>query len=120
MKKLKFNIYVGKDFRSAQDKNIVAFIELPSNLPQGNVALNGRLIENTIGFNFLHLVADYIADWIDLVEDEKLIEATLYFNKQSNHRNFKGKEIVKCIDLLSREDNRNGLCSFDCILKETK
>ncbi|MBQ7369129.1 MAG: hypothetical protein IJW60_05435 [Clostridia bacterium] len=120
MKKLNFDIYVGKDFRSTQDKDIVAFIELPSNLPKGNVALNGRLIENTIGFNFLHLVADYIADWIDLVEDEKLIEATVYLNKKSNCRKFKGKEIVKSIDLLSREDNRIVSSSFDCILEEGK
>lgn len=120
MKKLRFDIYVGKDFRSTQGKDIVAFIELPGNLPKGNIALNGRLIENTIGFNFLHLVANYIADWIDLVEDEKFIEATVYLNKQSNCRRFKGREIIKYIDFLSQKDNRSGSSSFDCLLEERK
>ena len=105
MKKLKFSIYIGKNIRKEQDSEIVAFLVLPDNFPKGQVAMNGKIIENTVGFRLLHLIGDYIMDWIDLVDDESLIEAEIHINKKKECDVLRGKKIVEFIDMICQKNN---------------
>ncbi|MBQ8685905.1 MAG: hypothetical protein IJ514_07020 [Clostridia bacterium] len=115
MKKLTFDIYIGKGMHQRQEENIVAFVVLPSDIPMGQVSVGGETIDNTIGFSLLDLLSNYIIDWLDLVEDENLIKANIRLNKQSPSRVFKGREIVRAIDIIAKENNRTCTCSINSV-----
>ena len=120
MKKLQFDIYIGKGMHPRQGEDIVAFVDLPSDVPKGQNGVNGEMIDNTIGFFFLHLLGDYINDWLDFVENENLIKAKIHLNKKSQSRVFTGKEIVNVIKIIASENNRTCTRLFDSILGEVK
>lgn len=120
MKKLQFDIYIGKGLHRRQGEGIVAFIELPTDIPKGQTDVSGGMIDNTIGFSLLGLLGNYIADWIDLVEDENLIKAKIYLNKQSASKVLKGREIIKVLDIIANENNRTCTRFLNSILEEIK
>lgn len=120
MKKLQFDIYIGKGVLRRQGEGIVAFIELPTDIPKGQTDVSGGMIDNTIGFSLLDLLGNYIADWIDFVGNENLITAKIHLNKQSHSQVFKGREIVKVIEIIASENNRTCTRLMDSILEEIK
>ena len=118
MQKLHFDIYIGKKMHQDQGENIVAYIILSPLLPKGHYTISGRTTnEIIIGFEYLSNLENYICDWIDLVEDEKLITATIYLNKHSQHKTLYGKKIIKLIDGLSKENNRDTVKSLEIVNK---
>ena len=120
MKELHFDIYIGKRIHRRRGDDIVAFVDLPDDIPKGQTDVNGEIIDNTIGFSLLDLLGNYIADWIDFVGNENLITAKIHLNKQSHSQVFKGREIVKVIEIIASENNRTCTRLIDSILEEIK
>lgn len=114
MRKLKFKIYIGANIVIGQGKNIVAVLVLAPELPKGHYKIDGTdNNECGIGFIYLSDLANYINDWIDLVENENLIQAEIYLHKKTQHKLFKGKMIVKAIDAMAEINNYQGTTSFE-------
>ena len=106
MKKLEFDIYIGSSMIAGQADNIVAIAKPKFFVPYGKYYLNGSEKKNGIEcFTRIYDIGTYIADWIDFIEDESKIIATVHLNILSLKKVFKGKEIVTIIDKI--ENNKN-------------
>ena len=106
MKNLEFDIYIGSAMIIGQADNIVAIVEPKFFVPHGQYFLNGSEKQNGIEcFARIYDLGTYIADWIDFVEDERKISATVHLNILSLKKVFKGKEIISVINKI--ENNKN-------------
>lgn len=117
MKKLSFEVYIGSKVIATQAENVKAVIFPNFIIPHGNCSVEGAEISKTTdSFIRLYDVGTYFADWIDLVENEQKICATIYLNKKSLKRQFVGKEIVEFIDKLNSSADYTKIKDFSEII----
>ena len=87
MKKLSFEIYIGPDMVYGQGKNVVAIVMLPPELPKGHYKIDGTdNNECGIGFIYLSDLANYMNEWLELVENQDYIKASIWLNKISEKK----------------------------------
>jgi len=116
MKQIRFEIYIGAGMLKGQGDGIVAVVDLPACVPKGQYDSFGKECSiGMVGFQLLSLLGNYIADWIDFLEDEDKISAVVYLKKRSQKKVFRGKQIVKVIDAMAQKDSRKGVDTFNDI-----
>ena len=102
MKKLKFEIYIGRPMIAGQNENVNAVVTPCFYLPRGNCNLDGSEAKaSDICFQNLYNLGTYIADWIGLLGMEN-ISATIHLNTLSNKKSLIGSAIVDLIDKISQ------------------
>ncbi len=103
MKKIRLNIYIGKVAKNLIEENDFAYVDVRGvYIPNGySGSANNAKIHN------LSNLKNYICDWYDLFKDFDQnidnLSADIMLNTQTNHKIFRGKEIINFIDKLSQK-----------------
>ena len=116
MKILKFDVYIG--VKSLKRRSPLLLAEVCPNflIPHGENNVDGSDIQpQGIYFKSLYKLGTYFADWIDLVEDETVIRATIHLNTVSNKKMFTGNDIVKLLNLIQEQGDIAKIKSFSKI-----
>ena len=120
MKKICFDIFIGKNTITGMSNDIVAYLRIvnPSiYIPHGDCNLDGS--DKKCGIEYfkrLYSLGTFIADVIDLANEFKFeVTATIHLNIYSLKKVFRGKDIVLAIDKIDSIDNWQQLRSFDIV-----
>ena len=102
MDTINLKIYIGDVARNILNENEFAFVYINGiYIPHGN-ELDGQYARIETATK----LTTYIYDWLDLLKgfnlSEDLIKADIYLNTKTNHKNFKGMEIVKFLEKLEK------------------
>jgi len=101
MKKIKFTIYIGEVAKNLLTNNEFAYVDIEGiYIPQGTESDTHHAKIESIGN-----LGIYICDWYDLLrffnQPKDLLYAEIVLNISSNHKVFKGEEIINFIDNLA-------------------
>lgn len=115
MDKLAFDIYVGNKMVYGQANNVIVVITPKFFIPKGKCKLDGSLLQNDSSYYFdsLYDAGTFIADWMDLLNCSNASKATIYLNKLSLHKVYRGKDIIGCLDKLDKNPHREKILNFD-------
>lgn len=117
MKQLEFDIYIGDNMISGQGKDIVGIVLPKTFLPNSRLDLYGNEYKShSLGFTNLYNLGTYIADWINLTEDENLVKTTVHLNIKSLKKVFIGKKIINIIDKIQSCTNYRDIRNFNELL----
>lgn len=112
MKKLKFDIFIGRPMILNQNENVNAVVIPCFYLPRGKCNIDGSEAKaSDICFQNLFDLGTYIADWIDLLGKEN-ISATIYLNTRSNQKSFTGLTIIDLIDKIAQTADYKSIKNF--------
>ena len=109
MGKIKLEIFIGKSL--IQSDNIICTISMiEPYLPKGD---NQKELAK---FERFYNAGTYIADWYDFVKhlglDRSIIEAEIYLNRKSNHKVFRGGDILDVMNAINEENDILALREF--------
>lgn len=112
MGKIKLEIYIGRSI--VQNENVICVISMiEPYLPKGD---NQKEMAK---FERFYNAGTYIADWYDFVInlglDINIIEAKIYLNAKSNHKIFRGKNILEMMNQINNEKDILSIREFPVI-----
>lgn len=109
MNKIKLEIYIGLLFTQSDNSICTIYISEP-HLPKGDNQ------KDPAKFEIFNNACTYIADWYDFVKklgiNKSIIEARIYLNVKSNHKVFRGDDILDVMDKINKENDILALKEF--------